>query len=77
MFQPSVGGSSSVSQFSFAAIEPSPKAAAPRHHRSMAFASGDYRTTADGLSGRSNSALVNDACERRSRAFFNASQRER
>jgi hypothetical protein len=24
-----------------------------------------------------NSALVNDACERRSRAFFSASQRER
>ena len=26
---------------------------------------------------RSNSALVNDACERRSRAFFSASQRGR
>jgi hypothetical protein len=26
---------------------------------------------------RSNNALVNDACGRRSRAFFSASQRER
>jgi hypothetical protein len=43
----------------------------------MGFAFVDHRTTANGLSGRSNSALVSDAYAAALRAFYSAPQRER